>query len=86
MRLLHRPLLRLVLAAFTLDVHAAVLSFQALFTLAIDVALIGVDIAAGVARIDHRLKVQGIVLAGGADLELANELVTPVGIGRELVA
>lgn len=62
------------------------LSFQAVFTLAIDVALVGIDVAAGVARINHRFKVQGIVLAGGADLDLANELVALVGISRELIA
>lgn len=35
--------------------------------------------ASPIGRVDYRFEVQGIVLAGGADLDLANELVTLVG-------
>ena len=35
--------------------------------------------AAGIGRIDHRVKVQRVVFVGSADLDLANELITLVG-------
>lgn len=44
------------------------------------------DAAASVGRVGHLFNVQGIVFAGGADLDLANELVTLVSVGRQLVA
>ena len=44
------------------------------------------DVAAGIGWIDHSFKVQRVVFAGGADLDLANELVKLVGAGLELVA
>jgi hypothetical protein len=55
-------------------------------SLAVGVTLISIEVAAGVARLIHCFEVQGVVPAGGADLDLAEELVALVGIGRELVA
>ena len=77
---------RFVFAALALDMPAPAGSFQSRFTLAVDVAFIGVDVAAGVGRIDHLLEVQCVVFAGGADLDFANKLVALIGTGRELVA
>lgn len=77
---------RFVLAAFALDMHAPAFVGQPLFALLIDVALVGVDIAAGVERVQHVLEVQGVVLAAGADLDLADQLAALVGAERELVA
>lgn len=52
----------------------------------VDVPLVGVDVAAGAERMKHALEVQGVVLAGGADPDLANQLAALVGAQRELVA
>src|SRR5471030_2905523 len=65
---------RFVFAALALDMHTPAISFQSRFTLAVDVAFVGVDVAAGVGRIDHRLEVQRVMFAGGADLDFADKL------------
>jgi transposase len=64
--------------------HTPALPIEARLTLAVDIALVGINVAAGVGGIDHLFKVQRVVFAGGADL--ANDLVALVGVGRELVA
>jgi len=76
---------RLVLAAFALDEHAPARTRQPRFAFAIDVALVGQYDPAGVGRVQHVLEVIGVVLARCADLELADQLVALVRIGRELV-
>lgn len=60
---------RFILAALALDMHAPASPLEPRFTRAVHVALVGTDVAAGVARINHHLKMQGVVLAGGADLD-----------------
>ena len=69
-----------LLGSLTLDIHAPVLAFEARFTFAIDAAFVGVDVAAGVGCIDHRLEVQRPVLAGGTDHEFSDYLATLVGL------
>lgn len=57
---------RLVLAALALDVHAPTVALEPRLALAVDLAFVGVDVAAGVGRLDHRLEVQRVVFAGAA--------------------
>lgn len=77
---------RPILAASTLDEHAPARIRQPPFTLAIDVALVGQYGPAGVGRVQYVLEVIGVVLARRADLAFADQLVTLVRIGRQLVA
>lgn len=55
---------RLVLAALALDVHTPALPIEARLTLAVDIALVGINVAAGVGGIDH-------LTGGGLGLGLA---------------
>ena len=73
-------------ATLALNMHAPTLLAQPRLALTIDIALVGQDIAAGVAPIEHVLEVQGVMLAGRADLDLADQLVALVGLGRDLVS
>jgi len=41
----------------------------------------GLDIAAGVGRIEYIIKMQGVVFAGSADLDFADQFVAFVGVG-----
>ena len=62
---------RLVFAASALDLHAPVSPLQPRFAFAVDIALVGKNVAAGVAWIDHRLKVLGVMLTGNQVFETA---------------
>ena len=77
-----KPLLRfgdrLVLAPFALNVHAPALLAQSRFALAIDIALVGQDVAIRVGRIKHVFKMRGVVFAGRAHLDFAYQLVSTV--------
>ena len=75
-----------ILGSVALDVHAPTLAIEARFAFAVDKALVRIDVTTRVAWIDHRLKVQRVVFAGSADIDLSNEPVRLVGTGRELVA
>ena len=66
--------------------HAPAPGRQALLAFAVDVALVGLDITAGVARVEHLLEVQGVVLAGRADVHAADQLVASAHAARELEA
>ena len=77
---------RLARLPLALDVQPPALDLQALLARAVHITLVGPDVAAGVARIEHALEVQGVVNACGADVDLADELVTLVHAGGELVA
>lgn len=68
---------------FALDVHTPTLGRQTL--LAVDVTLIGSDIAAGVTRVERALKVQGVVFAGRAHMHATNQLVPLVHARGQLV-
>jgi hypothetical protein len=77
---------RPALGGLALDVHPPARRLEPLLALAVDVALVAVEVAAGVVRVEHVLQVQRVVLAGGADLDFADQLVAAVGAGGELVA
>ena len=59
---------------------------QPLFTLLIDVALVCIDIPAGIGRVEYVFEVQRGVFAGRTDLDLADELAALVRAQRQLVA
>jgi hypothetical protein len=50
-------------------VHAVADTCRSFFALVIHVALVGVDIPAGIGRVQYVFKMQGVVLAGGTDLD-----------------
>jgi len=77
---------RLASLALALDMQVPALGRQALLALAVDLALVGVDIAAGVAGAEHALEEQGVVLAGRAHLHAANQLVPLVHARGQLIA
>ena len=77
---------RLAFLRLALDVHAPAVLLEPAFALPVHVALVAVEVAAGVGGVEHVLKMHRIVLRSRADLDLANQLVTLVGVDGELVA
>lgn len=75
---------RLVALALRLDLVSEAVIFQPGVTSLRRVALVGIDSAARVARVEDVVKVLAVVRAGG--LDLADDLVLLVDVDRELVA
>lgn len=76
----------LIPLSFALDVYPPALLLEAGLAFAIDVALVAVQVAAGVGGVQHVLQMERIVRAGGADLELGDQLIASVRADRNLVA
>lgn len=69
-----------------LDVFAIAQCPKHFAALRAGVALVGIDITAGVALIKHRIEVRAVMLAGSAGDNFADEFVPPVHADAELVA
>ena len=72
---------RLALAAIALNVHTPALFAQSRFALAIDSAPVSQDVPVRVSGIEHVPKMQGVMFACRAYLDLAQQPVALVGIG-----
>ena len=77
---------RLVALALPLDLVSEAVLSQPGGTSLRRVALVGIDSAARVARVEDVVKVLAVVRAGGVGLDLADDLVLLVDVDRELVA
>lgn len=77
---------RLAFLGLALDVYAPALGLETLLTLTSNVALVAIKITTGIGVIQDLFQGQGVVLRGGADLDLATQLLAPVGADRDLVA
>lgn len=77
---------RLATWGLALDMFAVTQSLEHFTARCAGVALVGIHIPAGVAIVQHLVKVRAVVLAGGARGDLADELVADVHADAQLVA
>lgn len=77
---------RLVPMAFALNPISVTIRLQPGFPFLGWIASVGIDLPAGVGRVDDRLEMLAVVRAGSVGDDLANELVPFVDVHRELVS
>lgn len=77
---------RLVPMAFALNPVPVAVGLQPGLPILGRIAPVGIDIPAGVGRVDHRNEIPAVVRAGRIGNDLTDELVRLVGVHRELVA